>query len=633
MANLRRCPYCLQWIRGFEKANDATTGQEYFRCTNSNCGKEIPFLYVKDYEKYPLVILSLMGLRKTGKTVFIHCLLYEIERLGRFWNTFQCSPLDQRGMRDIYSKIAGLSKGSLPPATDKNFREPMILQMEDIPNVGSCRLLMYDTGGEAFEADTFTMVSDAPYITESPVVAWLVDITETTPFELQDILIKHIEIFSRNPEKIKSKKLIIIVTKGDKLLQDERFPDSCRMLLTNNIMPSGDDLYSLSIRTAGSLETISTDLENWLDTTGYHNFVRKCRKEYTSVKYCVISSLGSDPQGQIQQVSVNPRGVLLPLFWLWFHRSTQGKIRLGTQTFFSLEHAITQAKENDEIVLSAGEFTLSKTIVIKKSLSIIGPKDGVAKVSCSDAGVFVFDLVLGRLKCSDVRLEHRSSLPGNCLSFRSGHFELINCSFSSVCETRNGDLGGVGFLVEEANSGYIESCSFTGSSRHGAVFGNVGKLDITDCTFQQNLESGALVKGNTGCRISRCRFENNGKQGIYVRSNRDFLIEESIFGANDHCGIAVGSSSIGKIILNNCSGNGRSGICISGRANAMVQNNECRENKEAGILLLEKAVGYTDGNICMRNLFYGIAVSRDADHTFNVDHLDENGKKDYFRGR
>jgi hypothetical protein len=74
------CPFCLA---------EVTFSQEKgYICPT--CKEQIPALYVQDYQKYPPVVVSAVGFREHGKTVYFASLFYVLKKssLPQHWSGF-----------------------------------------------------------------------------------------------------------------------------------------------------------------------------------------------------------------------------------------------------------------------------------------------------------------------------------------------------------------------------------------------------------------------------------------------------------------------------------------------------------------------------------------------------------------
>jgi hypothetical protein len=297
------CPSCLQDVERFTES--ATGSGSVHTCPA--CAELVPLRYVRDYDRYPAVVFSLTGLRGHGKTCYLASLLHEFERIGALWPDFSYIPLDEEGLVGVRERQRALERGDLPESTRKVFPRPVLLRLEGLPDLGGCHLLMYDTAGEAFQRSG-ELRQYAGYVTRSRVVVFLVSLERLeTPSSLVDFLTVYVQAVAELRGRPADQTLLVVLTQGDRLAGREDLPESI-----------GD--YLRERKRGTSLEPfapLSQEIEGWLGSQpGFINFLRRARQEFGDVRYAVVSALGSDPEGQTQQVSVSPRGVLAPLLYV-----------------------------------------------------------------------------------------------------------------------------------------------------------------------------------------------------------------------------------------------------------------------------------------------------------------------------
>jgi len=142
------CPFCLAQVSQFTK--NANTGYTCLECKES-----VPALYVDGYSQYPPVVLSSVGFRGHGKTVYLAALFHVLahHELPRHWEGFYKTALGDHSLETLYANIKMLEQGELPNSTAQNFPKPTLVQVKGIPT-GKATLLCYDAAGESFEKVT-----------------------------------------------------------------------------------------------------------------------------------------------------------------------------------------------------------------------------------------------------------------------------------------------------------------------------------------------------------------------------------------------------------------------------------------------------------------------------------------------
>lgn len=315
---MRLCPFCLQTVQRFREAA-RQDGRRGYDCPQ--CNEAVPLRYVQEYDRYPPVVLSLVGLPGHGKTVYLSSLLYALNRFTTQCPEFSYAPLDEEGMSVVREKQRALEEGHLPQSTRKVFPRPVILRLENVPRLGSWHLLVYDMAGEVFQ-QVSQLTQYAGYVVRSRVVVWLVSLRDVQhPSELEDFLTRYVQGLLEIGGNPKEQTLFVVLTKGDELVAQEVVPEIIREFLTKKHAEAILEEVGDAGRTVPAVG-LSQAIEAWLEhRRGYTNFVRRARQEFRRVEYSVVSALGSAPRGQEQLVTVVPRGVvgvlLRLLQWEW----------------------------------------------------------------------------------------------------------------------------------------------------------------------------------------------------------------------------------------------------------------------------------------------------------------------------
>ena len=166
-----QCPFCLKLADDFPRI------EKRIVCRCPNCPNEIPLLYPRDYDKYPAVPVAIIGPRGHGKTAYIEALISHLETRVE-WDGFGCGWIDQDGRRRTRERLLRLREyGEMPDASLEVFPTPQVLRLQQIPRVGGCQLIFFDTGGEVFtDIDSFR--DAGRYVAACRVVVWLISLTD-----------------------------------------------------------------------------------------------------------------------------------------------------------------------------------------------------------------------------------------------------------------------------------------------------------------------------------------------------------------------------------------------------------------------------------------------------------------------
>jgi hypothetical protein len=250
-------------------------------------------------------------LRGHGKTCYLAALLLELDLRQQTpdWAGFSYVPIDPESIKELRSKRDSLYNGKLPERTVAQSLIPIMLRLHGIPAaMGRCQLLLYDTSGESF--DKAELIEGMHYgsIGRISNVIWLVDLQEVENLRtnLTDTIAVYIQTMAAMGLSTARQNLLVVLTKGDRLLTRNDLPGSVREFLTNRTETfNGSAMEKLS-------KTICEWLHNLQSTS---NFVRLARQEFRCASYAVVSSLGSEPQGNRLPRAASPRGVEYPFLW------------------------------------------------------------------------------------------------------------------------------------------------------------------------------------------------------------------------------------------------------------------------------------------------------------------------------
>jgi hypothetical protein len=126
--------------------------------------------------------------------------------------------------------------------------------------------------------------------------------------QLDEFLPRYQQAFAELSIDRKKQRLIVVLTKSDRFVDEKGFPEIAKGLLHGT--EDEVELYYNKRR----LAELSGAMRDWLRSVKmYHNFVNQAQHEFESVLFLPCSALGSEPTGHDTIGAVYPRGVLLPL--------------------------------------------------------------------------------------------------------------------------------------------------------------------------------------------------------------------------------------------------------------------------------------------------------------------------------
>jgi hypothetical protein len=308
------CPFCLDDVK-FKLEKQGHSLAAMYVCPN--CNEQVPALYAQDYRKYPPVVISAIGFRQHGKTVYFASLFYTLKKLtlARDWPEFFTMSLNEDSLDTVYGNVRMLEGGVLPDSTPKNFPRPTMIRAEGVPMQPDCTLLFFDTGGESFERPT-QLVQFAGFVRRARAAMLLVSAAdlEDPRAGMQKLLNTYVVGMRELGGRTEDQHLIVVFTKADQLAV--RFGRQWADLRSYLVKGSVDDLA----RPDGYMERMHNVSDRLLQFTeqelSAHEFVNAALANFKSINFSIISALGAQPQGARLPVNIVPRRILDPMLWV-----------------------------------------------------------------------------------------------------------------------------------------------------------------------------------------------------------------------------------------------------------------------------------------------------------------------------
>ena len=308
------CPFCLAEVKFKPEKLDRQLALIY-RCPS--CGEQAPALYAQDYHRYPPVVLSAVGFRQHGKTVYFATLFYTLKKLSlaRDWPNFFTMGLNDDSLDAVYHNARMLDQGSLPDSTPKNFPRPTMIRVEGVPIHRDCTLLCFDTGGECFEKPT-QLVQFAGFVKRAETGMFLISLPDMANprEEMHRLLNTYVVGLGELGARTREQHLVVVYTKGDQLAA--RLTGQWDYLRTYLVQGSVDALANPE-RYLKRMREVSARLRDFTETElAAYEFLNAAGAHFKSVEFSVISALGARPAGAHLAVNIVPRRILDPLLWV-----------------------------------------------------------------------------------------------------------------------------------------------------------------------------------------------------------------------------------------------------------------------------------------------------------------------------
>ncbi|OPZ85640.1 MAG: hypothetical protein BWY76_01330 [bacterium ADurb.Bin429] len=304
------CPMCLAEVT-FKQ--ETVRGTSVFLCPG--CNQPVPALYIKEYRQYPPVVMSAVGFRQHGKTVYFASLFHLLKkmRMARHWQRFFTMGLDEESLRTVYENVGMLEGGHLPDATPANFPRPTLVRVEGIPHQPNCTLIFYDTSGESFEQPT-RLVRDARFVQRAKTAMLLLSVPDMADpsRDLHKLLNTYIVGMAELGAETRAQHLCVVYTKADQMGERmKKWTDIARYLGDGSI-----ERLAQPLKYYEQMALISDRLRAFTrHELEADEFLNATRAYFRGVSFSMVSSLGARPQGKDLTVQVMPRRVLDPVLW------------------------------------------------------------------------------------------------------------------------------------------------------------------------------------------------------------------------------------------------------------------------------------------------------------------------------
>lgn len=321
-------------LASWEKIKCPKCGDKAYLMICPKCHNRVPNEMVKN-KSY---IISIVGARSSGKTIYITTLIDELKRRGMLLDNMGISAVNiaddpkqytSARYEAMYKSLYEQKK--TPEQTqinDKNSKVPLIYELSR-RNRKSIYLVFYDTAGENFN-DINKIADNVKFLKESDAVIFLLD-TFQVPYvhnalgltkvsgdlrydAIFDNILGHFK--EGDPDVRKSyfkKPMAFVFSKIDAILNNEKkFEETSIANMSmekNSYFLSGDGVL------LSEFDSISTSIMGALNAWGESNFINNVKNNYKNAKYFGISALGDEPKGTSVS-KVSPYRVLDPLVWI-----------------------------------------------------------------------------------------------------------------------------------------------------------------------------------------------------------------------------------------------------------------------------------------------------------------------------
>jgi hypothetical protein len=598
------CPFCQREVGQFAASPDGRA----LRCPLADCpgtDQDVPNLYVRDYDAHPPVALSILGPTGHGKTMFIEALLTHLERHVR-WPGFSTQWMDETGMREVRARLRELRQhGQIADATARVFPRPKILRLRKIPGLGGRQVLMYDTSGESF-ATAENVLESGRYVRNSPAIVCVVSVTEFEhPEQLSDMMTSYDHAMSQMGADARDQALILVLTKGDLLLDSAAvaasgmglppLPDAAREFLENDDLDPAGDAWA-------RLETVHAALDEWLQRTELRNTVNLLKDQFRTVRFTIVSAQGRAAIDQALTMDLMPRGILAPLLWLC-RVSRPGvwvETKAGASLHLDLAAAIEAAPDGAVIRLERGTTTLAAPLNVSKALTLVGTGAASSKL-VSTAEKYAIGSTSALLAFRGLTLEHAGGSPADLIRVKKGHIVLnevtLRGGVAGATGAPGGAVPGAALLLLGACEATLSGCTVTGNAGGGVSLRDPNAVvRLKDCVLSRNAGGGVAVHQG-GATLFNCTVEGNGRAGLELVKAGSLAVERGTVRGNGKSGVRAAAGAAGAVTLTDVAveGHAANGVDVLGTVALTASGLTSRQNNDAGVRVAEAATAVITG--------------------------------------
>jgi hypothetical protein len=313
MSNGIICPFCLSQSSITRKVDEK--GLRYWICTNSTCQKHIPAEYM-NYPAVPKEVISAVGFRGHGKSVYFASLFKSMGRFENCWPGFYTHPIEERSLDTVIKNAKSLENGKLPDPTQANFLEPTIVRFTKIPGLGDRFFIFCDTAGENFERAS-ALVRNASFVRFSRTVTFFLSLQdlEYDGNNMRNLLSTYVQGLTELGGNPKDQHLLVILSKADELKLR-----MARREATWHYLESGvpEELKNIAMGNyMGVIRKVSSHLKKFIrEDLKASGFISFGEDRFKSLEISIVSALGAKPVGNKLQVEINPKRIMDPIVWI-----------------------------------------------------------------------------------------------------------------------------------------------------------------------------------------------------------------------------------------------------------------------------------------------------------------------------
>jgi parallel beta-helix repeat protein len=269
-----------------------------------------------------------------------------------------------------------------------------------------------------------------------------------------------------------------------------------------------------------------------------------------------------------------------------------------TVAFNDLERSINNAQKDAVLFLATGDYQLSRTISIQKSISLIGSGQTKTRV-LSSAGVALLSFKEGKLRLKGINFVHVGQQKADVLAVRDATIDIEDCRFAGGYSVDKTIKDGDGLWLHGRSSGRIINSRFEGNALNGLEIRDISNVILENNQFNRNASSGLSLWESAQVKVVNSRFLLNQARGVQLSENAFASFENNLLTSNKIGGLSFFDSASGSITKNTISGS-EWGISLNTQNTVSVSRNTFKQNVTA-IYVSKKSKFTPLGNTFQKN--------------------------------
>jgi Right handed beta helix region len=275
-----------------------------------------------------------------------------------------------------------------------------------------------------------------------------------------------------------------------------------------------------------------------------------------------------------------------------------GVPKTKTVGFNDLERSINNAEEDAVLFLAAGDYQLSRTIRVQKSISLIGSGQTKTRV-LSSASVALMGFKEGKLRLKGINFVHIGQQKADVFDVKDATIDIEDCRFAGGYSTDKTIKDGDGLWLHGRSSGKIINSYFERNALNGLEIRGNSNVVLDNNQFNRNQAAGLSVWESAQVKVTNSRFLFNQARGVQLSDNAFGSFENNVLTSNKTSALSFFDSASGSITKNAISGS-KWGIGLNTRNTVSVSRNTFYQNKTA-IYIFKKSKFTPLGNTFQGN--------------------------------